>query len=125
MQLPEGDAQAKPVVAYSNRSGTTGTVTLSVNAQNYKHIRITYKNSDNQYNTTTLAAIDGASGTFFGTIIRRTASGNTLMINSALFNVSGSTITITRNMQSNLVHNGSINTWDENYLAITKVELWN
>ena len=47
------------------------------------------------------------------------------MANSALYNISASTITPSRNMQSNMANGGSINTNDANYLAITKVELWN
>lgn len=119
-----GEIQGKPVIAYSNTSGTSGTVTLSYNSANYKKIRITYRNDDEQYNTTTLAAINSPQATLFGSIIRRNSGGSGLLINSALFAVSGTTITISRNMQSNL-YSGSANFNDANYLYITKVELWN
>lgn len=115
----------KPVVAYSNSSGTSGTVTLSVSSANYKYIRITYKNSDNQYGQIDIAGTGNVGNfTTYGSIIRKNGDGNDLMINSALFNVSGSTITISRNKQTN-INSSRVNLDDANYLYITKVELWN
>lgn len=125
IDTPKGFVQCKPVVAYSNEAGTTGTVSLSVDVGNYNHIRITYKNSDEQYGSTTISGITNANCTTYGTIVRSTASGGTMLINGALFNVSGTTITISRNIQLNAVYDGSNSKDIANTLAITKVELWN
>lgn len=122
--LINGANVVAPVTAYSNSSGTSGTVTLSYNVSDYTHIRITYKNSDSQYGATEHGGISNATGTFYGTIIRQTTSGGTLLINSALFTVSGKTITISRNQQTNIT-SSSVVLNDANYLYITKVELWN
>lgn len=113
-----------PVVAYSNVSGTSGTVTLWANAGEYRNIKITYKNDDGQYNTTVLSCITSAQGDFFGTIIRKNSNNDNIMINSALFCVIGTTITISRNSQANIYFGGSSSN-DTNKLYITKVELWN
>lgn len=120
----DGEIQGKPVVAYSNSSGTSGTVTLSKDAGYYKNIRISYKNSDNQFNSTTLSDPSNVNGVFSGSIIRRSSDGDDLMINSALFNVSGTTITISRNNQTD-INSSRVNFDEANYLYITKVELWN
>lgn len=119
-----GEIQGKPVIAYSNASGTSGTVTLSASSASYKHIRITYKNDDDQYNTTTVSGIGSAQGDFFGTVIRKDSSNTAIMINSALFGVIDTTITISRNSQANITFGSSSNS-DTNKLYITKVELWN
>lgn len=120
-----GTIQAKPVVAYSNASGTTGTVTLSVSAANYTHIRISYKNTDGQIGSTTFSGTSNAQGTTYGTIIRKNGADGAIMINSALFNVSGTSITIARNSQANIYFGGTEDKSDSNTLAIIKVELWN
>lgn len=116
--------QYKPVTVYSNGSGTTGTISLSQSAANYTHCRITYKNSDGQYGSTTICGISNANCTTYGTVIRRTNNGDTFMANSALYTISNTTITPSRNYQTNMKHNGATNTWDANYLSIVKVELW-
>lgn len=121
--IPAG-TPAVPKTVYSNASGTSGTVTLSANTANYKNIKITYKNDDNQHNTTTLSCIDTAQGSLFGTIIRKDSDNECIMINCALFNVTGTTITISRNSQANIYFGGSSDN-DTNKLYITKVELWN
>lgn len=45
----EDGNKIKHTVAYSNSSGTSGTVTLSVDSKAYKHIKINYKNDDTQW----------------------------------------------------------------------------
>lgn len=119
-----GHIVTAPVVAYNNSSGTSGTVTMSESAANYKNIRISYKNDDGQYGSTTVAQGGNANCTTYGTIVRKTSTNNTLMINSALFTVSGTTITISRNTQGDIVF-GETASSDANKLYITKVELWN
>lgn len=114
----------QPIVAYENASGTNGTVTLSANVEDYKHIRITYKNDDGQYNATTVTGVNYAAGDFFGTIIRKSSNNDSIMINSAIFGVYGSTISISRNSQANIFFGGSSSN-DSNQIYITKVELWN
>lgn len=114
----------QPIVAYENVSGTNGTVTLSANVEDYKHIRITYKNDDGQYNATTVTGVNYAAGDFFGTIIRKNSNNDSIMINSAIFGVYGSTISISRNSQANIFFGGSSSS-DSNQIYITKVELWN
>lgn len=121
--IPAG-TPAVPKTVYSNASGTSGTVTLSANTANYKNIRITYKNDDGQYNATTVSGIDSAQGDFFGTIIRKDSDNECIMINSAIFGVYGTTISISRNSQANVYFDGS-SANDQNKLYITKVELWN
>lgn len=113
-----------PVVAYSNSSGTSGTVTLSQSSANYTHIRISYKNDDGQLGSTTFSGVSNVQGTTYGTIVRATSTENTIMANSALFLISGTTITINRNIQGNFVFGGSIEK-NGNKLYITKVEMWN
>lgn len=115
----EGILQAKPVVAYSNESGTTGTVTLSETSANFTLLEIHYKNSDGQYGSTTVYSPNGK--TTYGTIVRSTASGGIMLINGALFSVSETTITISRNIQLDAVYNGSNEKDTSNILAITKV----
>ena len=112
--------------AYNNASGTSGTVTMSsgATATNYKNIRITYKNDDGQYGSTTVSGISNVNCTTYGTIVRKDSSNSSIMLNSALFAISGTIITISRNTQAN-VKFGSANTTDTNKLYITKVELWN
>lgn len=117
--------QEKTVTAYANTSGTTGTVTLSVSAGNYNHIRITYKNSDGQYGSTTIGGVNNANCTTYGTIVRKNGDNSAILINSALFTVSGNTITISRNSQANMWFGDNDNASDNNALYITKVELWN
>lgn len=111
------------LTAYNNSSGTSGTVTLSYSANNYKHIRITYKNDDGQYGSTTFSGVSNANCTTYGTIVRKNSSDSWIMLNSALFVVNNTTITISRNTQAN-VKFGSENTTDPNKLYITKVEVW-
>lgn len=118
------DALAKPVVAYENVNGTNGTVTLSVSATKYKSCRITYKNSDGQYGSTTVSHIGDTTCTTYGTIIRKNGNNTAIMINSALFVISGNAISIQRNSQINTYIGGSSDN-DSNQLYITKVELWN
>ena len=113
-----------PKVVYSNSSGTSGTVTLSATADYYNHIKITYKNDDGQFGTTTLSGISGATGTTYGTIVRKNAANSTIMLNAALFTISGTTITISRNSQANIYLSSTSPVTDANALYITKVELW-
>lgn len=120
----EDGNKIKHTLAYSNASGTSGTVTLSASAANYKNIRITYKNDDSQYGSTTFSGIGDANCTTYGTIVRKDSDNSSILLNSALFVVSGKSITISRNTQAN-VKFGSANTSDTNKLSITKVELWN
>lgn len=113
-----------PLIAYSNSSGTSGTVTLSASSTNYKNIRITYKNDDAQYGSTTFSGISNANGTIYGTIVRKTSNNDSVILNSALFTINGTTITISRNSQANIIF-GKTSSSDTNKLYITKVELWN
>lgn len=119
----EDGNKIKHTVAYSNTSGTSGTVTLSASASNYKNIRISYKNDDGQYGSTTFSGVSNANCTTYGTIVRKNSSDSLIMLNSALFVVNNTTITISRNTQAN-VKFGSANTTDSNKLYITKVEVW-
>lgn len=111
-------------VAYSNSSGTSGTVSLSYSANDFCNIRITYKNDDGQYGTCAFSGVNNCNGTISGSIIRKDSDDTAIMINSALFNISGTTITISRNSQANVRFGGSSNS-DTNKLYITKVEMWN
>lgn len=120
----EDGNKIKHTVAYSNTSGTSGTVRLSASATNYKNIRIFYKNDDEQYGTTTFSGVSNANGTTYGTIVRKNNSNSKILLNSALFTVSGTTITISRNTQASIGF-GSENSSDANKLYIIKVELWN
>lgn len=120
----EDGNKIKHTVAYSNTSGTSGTVTLSASATNYKNIRISYKNDDEQYGTTTFSGVSNANGTTYGTIVRKNNNNSKILLNSALFTVSGTTITISKNTQANIGF-GSENFSDANKLYIIKVELWN
>lgn len=113
-----------PLIAYSNSSGTSGTVTMSASASNYKNIRITYKNDDAQYGSTTFSGISNANGTIYGTIVRKTSNNDSVILNSALFTINGTTITISRNSQANIIF-GKTSSSDTNKLNITKVEMWN
>lgn len=119
----EDGNKIKHTVAYSNASGTSGTVTLLANAANYKNIRISYKNDDGQYGSTTFSGVSNANCTTYGTIVRKNSSDSWIMINSALFVVNGTTITISRNTQADIKF-GSANTTDPNKLYIIKVEVW-
>lgn len=119
-----GHVVTAPVIAYNNASGTSGTVTMSESAASYKNIRISYKNDDGQYGSTTVSQISNANCTTYGTILRKTSSNDAIMLNSALFTVSGKTITISRNTQANVVF-GKTSSNDANKLNITKVEMWN
>ena len=122
----QGTIQAKPVVAYLNSSGTSGTITLSYNPANYTHIKITYVNNDNQYGSTSVAATGNlGSFTTYGTIVRKSSSDNAIMLNSALFNISGTTLTIARNTQGNIYFGGTEDKSDSNALRVVKVDLWN
>ncbi len=120
-----GARVAAVLTAYNNASGTSGTVTLSYSANNYKHIRITYKNDDGQYGSTTFSGAGDANCTIYGTIIRKNISNSLMMINSALFEINGTTITISRNSQADVYFSSSNPASDSNKLYITKVELWN
>lgn len=119
----EDGNKIKHTVAYSNASGTSGTVTLLASAANYKNIRISYKNDDGQYGSTTFSGVSNANCTTYGTIVRKNSNDSWIMLNSALFVVNNTTITISRNTQAN-VKFGSANTTDPNKLYITKVEVW-
>lgn len=119
----EDGNKIKHTVAYSNASGTSGTVTLLASAANYKNIRISYKNDDGQYGSTTFSGVSNANCTTYGTIVRKNSSDSWIMLNSALFVVNSTTITISRNTQANIKF-GSANTTDPNKLYITKVEVW-
>lgn len=119
-----GHVVTAPVIAYNNASGTSGTVTMSESAASYKNIRISYKNDDGQYGSTTVSQISNANCTTYGTIVRKTSNNDTIMLNSALFTISGKTITISRNTQANVIF-GKTSSNDANKLNITKVEMWN
>lgn len=100
-------------------NGSTDTeAILSQSLENCEYIDIVYQNDDNQYGTTRL--YDPENKSTFGSIIRRTGNGNTLMINSCLFAVGANKITISRNKQTNILLSGSIND-DPNKIYIIKV----
>ena len=120
-----GGQVVAPVVAYSNSSGTSGTVPLSYSANNYKNCKITYKNDDSQYGSTIMTGVGNAVATTYGTIIRKNSDNTNLMISSALFAINDKTITISRNTQANIYFSSSNPASDSNKLYITKVELWN
>ena len=118
-------AEQAVLTAYSNSSGTSGTITLSYSADNYKNIRITYKNDDEQYGSTTVSGISNVNCTTYGSIARKNSGDSSIMLNSALFTVSGTSITISRNTQANVRFGSALNASDSNKLLVTKVELWN
>lgn len=103
---------------YDNSTGTTGTVTLSSSSANFIYLEIYYKNADGQYGSVRVNAPNGK--TTYGTIIRKTSGDTAVLINSALFAISGTTITPSRNSQANIYFSGSSNS-DTNTLSIVKV----
>ena len=105
-------------VLYNNTSGNNTSVSLIQASSNFKYLEIYYKNGDDQYSFVKVYQPNGK--TVFGTVIRYTGSMEALMINSALFAISESTITISRNNQTNL-YSDRANLTDGNMIYITRV----
>lgn len=106
---------------YANGNGNSGTVNLYDSASDFKAIRIIYKNNDGQYGSTIVEGVSDASYmTGYGTIIRNNYDITSTMINSALFEINDTTITIERNRQTNIYEDGAI-MGDNNKIYITEV----
>lgn len=80
-----------PVQLYSNSSGTTGTITLSITSSNFSRLIIYYVDADGAYNSTELHTPSGKVFTL--STAKILDSNNAMYINSALVTVSGTSIT--------------------------------
>lgn len=123
----EGILQAKPVVAYSNGSGTTGTIILSVDASNYKNMRVSYFFDTNEYASNDFSSIEKVNGYYCLSSSKSAGNMEYSYIHTCLINVNAKTITLSRNRTLGLsISDNDIYTpgGDDN-LYITKVELWN
>ena len=76
---------------YSNSSGTTGTITLSITSSNFSRLIIYYVDADGAYNSTELHTPSGKVFTL--STAKILDSNNAMYINSALVTVSGTSIT--------------------------------
>ena len=123
----EGILQAKPVVAYSNVSGTTGTIILSVDASNYKNMRVSYFFDTNEYASNDFSSIEKVNGYYCLSSAKSAGNMEYSYIHTCLINVNAKTITLSRNRTLGLsISDNDIYTpGGDNNLYITKVELWN
>lgn len=80
-----------PVQLYSNSSGTTGTITLSITSSNFSRLIIYYVDADGAYNSTELHTPSGKVYTL--STAKILDSNSAMYINSALVTVSGTSIT--------------------------------
>lgn len=115
------------VVAYSNGSGTTGTITLSYDASKYNHMRVSYKFNGNEYCSNTFSDVGYVGGYYWVGITQTASSDEYTYARSCLINVNGKTITLQRNRSTGFskTDNDIYTPGGDNNLYITKVELWN
>lgn len=123
----EGEIQGKPIIAYSNVSGTTGTITLSVDASNYKNMRVSYFFDTNEYASNDFSSIEKVNGYYCLSSSKSAGNIEYNYIHTCLINVNAKTITLSRNRTLGLsISDNDIYTpGGDNSLYITKVELWN
>lgn len=108
-------------VVYSNSSGNSGTITLYESAADFSSFRIIYKNSDGQLGSSIVEGMSNPNAEeSYGTVIRYNSNMDSLMINSVLFSVSGTTLTLSRNNQVIFYNNGAT-MQDGNKIYVTKV----
>lgn len=122
----EGLIQAKPVIAYSNGSGTAGTITLSYDASKYNHMRVSYKFNGNEYCSNTFSDVGYVGGYYWVGITHTANNDEYTYARSCLINVNGKTITLQRNRSTGFSKsdNDIYTPGGDNNLYITKVELW-
>jgi hypothetical protein len=117
----------RPVVLYSDSTGTNGTVTLSKSSANYTHMKIYYRDDGGRCGaqevyipngkTISLRVLSGDSGQFF--------------VNHGAFTIRGTTITPDSTYYGTFMHISSTDMgthWDKltmnHVIYITRVEAW-
>lgn len=109
-----------PIVLYDNSSGTTGTVTLSDNVNNYEYIKIFYRDFDNTYMSVDVTKAYKNISLWGGYM--SDASWETGNYKYDIHNVSNNTITYRRGMQLTFnTSNAYAQALGEAYFAIIKV----
>jgi len=123
----DGEIQGKPNIVYSNSSGTTGTITMSANANNYKNIRVSYFFDGNEYCSNTFSKSQNINGYYWLSCTKNASDSNLSYINACLIQVSGNTITLSRNRQTGFSKddNDIYTPSGDIEVHITKVEMWN
>lgn len=112
-----------PVILYDNASGTTGTVTLSNNAQNYNYLEIFYVNNHGDLNRSIrISAPNGKNISIES--IEPDKSNTTTYLRTAFYNISGNTITYKYVTYTVLKNNAAIQVTRTQYNKITKVLGW-
>lgn len=119
--------QIKPIIAYSNESGTTGTITLSEDASKYKYMRVSYLYEGNEFSSNTFSNIDNIGGYYWLSCASSANEDNYNYIHHCLLNVNGKTVTLSRNnavglnKETDAIYTPS----GDNNIYVQKIELWN
>lgn len=119
-------AQVKPSVLYNSSTGTTGTVSLSVSAANYNHMRIYFgmKGSNNTWQAYSSVDVYSPNGKKVAISVITPPSSNTFYVYEGLANISGTSIT--RSGGYGWVMNDDCGmAQNYNYIYIVRVEGWN
>ncbi len=105
-------------VLYSNASGTTGTVTLSESAANFKELLITYHRQGVYYITRVIRNPNGKTVALTG----KYGDANLMQINSKLITINGKTITVNVEIFANIYSNNTISAFGtQNGIYISEV----
>lgn len=108
-------------VLYYNDSNTSTTITLSESVANYNYLRIYFHKTNDSWQRNSLDVYDPNGKTV--NLILTNPNGTTQYLESALFNISGTSISISSRSSSTLSNN--ITTQNTSYIAIYRVEAWN
>ena len=120
-------AACKPTQLYNNANGSNGTITLSVSAANYNHIRIYYRNTDDAAGSVSSVDVYSPNGKIVNlACVDGYATGNT-WIQVRLVKINGTSIATYSNdyTQAHINSNGTAGSAHSNYVAILRVEGWN
>lgn len=105
---------------YENNSGTTGTITLSDNANNYSYLEIFYKTNDDLYGSIKVDKANGKDIIIVSTISHN--GSNNCYLKSTSLNINSSKITVDSYSEVALKANGELTVdTDTNCIYITKV----
>ena len=123
----DGKIQSKPIIAYRNPIGTTGTIALSVDAGAYEYMRVYYAFEGNEYCSNTFGGTAYIGGYYWLSSGSCASDDRYNYIHHCLLNVNGKTVTLSRNnavgfdKEADTIYTPG----GDNSIYIVKVELWN
>lgn len=123
----DGKIQSKPIIAYRNPIGTTGTIALSVDAGAYEYMRVYYAFEGNEYCSNTFGGTAYIGGYYWLSSGSCASDDRYNYIHHCLLNVNGKTVTLSRNnavgfdKEADTIYTPG----GDNSIYIVKIELWN